>query len=80
MQVVNSLISKIQKATKLQRPSFSSSQLLLWVAFGAILSAALIVRIIPAKYGFYLNDAVGSNEYVNEYLIELENFYKLCFD
>ena len=56
MQVVNSLISKIQKATKLQRPSFSSSQLLLWVAFGAILSAALIVRIIPAKYGFYLNE------------------------
>ena len=56
MQVVNSLISKIQKATQLQRPSFSSSQLLLWVAFGAILSAALIVRIIPAKYGFYLNE------------------------
>ena len=56
LQSVNTIVSKIQKATKFQRPSFSSSRLLLWIAFGAILSAALIVRIIPAKYGFYLNE------------------------
>jgi len=74
LQSVNTIVSKIQKATKFQRPSFSSSRLLLWIAFGAILSAALIVRIIPAKYGFYLNefdpyfDYYGSKFLVDSFL------------
>ncbi|MEE8238832.1 MAG: STT3 domain-containing protein [Nitrososphaerales archaeon] len=54
MQVVRPLLSRL--GNLFQRPEMSRRSVLLSMALVAIFAAALIARVYPARYGYYLNE------------------------
>ena len=56
MEIPKSLFSKIRRSKLLKRPEINRKSLILLLAIVAIFSAALVMRVYPVKYGYYLNE------------------------
>ena len=51
-----SIVTNLVSSLALKRPSLRKSTIIISLALVAIFSAAIIMRIYPAKYGFFINE------------------------
>lgn len=51
-----SIVTNLVSSLALKRPSLKKSTIIISLALVAIFSAAIIMRIYPAKYGFFINE------------------------